>query len=98
MRIMEGRPNPQRPQPVAQWVFDLMTPEERFVVIESNLKHASELHAQHVNDITELKGLYKGVVIAIGKLAERQRDTDEKLHALIETVDRLIRERGGQSS
>ena len=81
--------------------FELMTPEERFTLIENTLKYAAELHAQHAEDMLklsqrneELQELYKGVVVAIGKVAEYQRTTDEKLHALIETVDRIIRDRG----
>jgi hypothetical protein len=75
-----------------------MTPEERFTLIENTLKYAAELHAQHAEDIVKMEGLYKGLVVAIGKLAEGQRRTDEKLHALIETVDRIIRDRGTSSS
>jgi hypothetical protein len=85
--------------------FELMTPEERFTLIENTLKYAAELHAQHAEDMLklserneELQDLCKGVVVAIGKLAEGERATDEKLHALIETVDRIIRERGRSSS
>ena len=81
--------------------FELMTPEEQFTLINNTLKYAAELHAQHAEDIAKLKdrneelqGLYKGVVVAIGKVAEYQRATEEKLNALIETVDRIIRDRG----
>ena len=80
--------------------FELMSPEERFTLIENTLKYAAELHAQHAEDMlklskrtADLHELHKGLVVAIGKLAEVQRATDEKLHALIETVDRVIRER-----
>ena len=78
--------------------FESMTPEERFTKIENTLSTLAELHAQHVEDIHSLRELQKGVVVAIGKLAEGQRATDEKLHTLIETVDRMIRDRGGQAS
>jgi len=81
--------------------FELMTPEERFTLIENTLKYAAELHAQHAEDMLklshrneELQELHKGIVVAIGKLAEHQRATGEKLRALIETVDRIIRDRG----
>jgi ribosomal protein S11 len=77
--------------------FELMTPEERFTLIENTLKYAAELHAQNAEDIQKLQELNKGVVVAIAKLAEGQRATEEKLHALIETVDRIIRERPQQS-
>jgi hypothetical protein len=77
-----------------------MTPEERFTLIENTLKYAAELHAQFSEDMMkmkdrnhELQELYKGVVVAVGKVAEYQRATDEKLNALIETVDRIIRDR-----
>jgi hypothetical protein len=85
--------------------FELMTPEERFTLIENTLKYTAELHAQHAEDMLklsernqELQELCNGVVAAIGKLSEGQRATGEKLHALIETVDRIIRERGTASS
>jgi len=85
--------------------YELMTPGERFTLIENTLKYAAELHAQHAEDMLklserngELQELYKGIVVVIGKLAEGQRATDEKLHALIETVDRIIRERGTSPS
>jgi len=85
--------------------FELMTPEERFTLIENTLKYAAELHAQHAEDMQnlterneELQELHKGVVVAIGKLAEGQRTTDERFNALIETVDRIIRERGTSAS
>ena len=74
--------------------FELMTPEERFTLIENTLKYAAELHAQHAEDMLKLQEVYKGVVVVIGKLAEGQRATDERLNALIETVDRIIRDRG----
>jgi hypothetical protein len=77
--------------------LELMTPEERFTLIENTLKYAAELHAQHAEETMKLQELYKGLVVAIGKLAEGQRATEEKLHALIETVDRIIRDRGTPS-
>jgi hypothetical protein len=85
--------------------FELMTPEERFTLIENTLKYASELHAQHAEEMLklserseQLQELYRGLVIAVSKLAEGQRASDERLNALIETVDRIIRERGRSPS
>jgi uncharacterized Zn finger protein (UPF0148 family) len=81
--------------------FELMTPEERFRVITNLLKYAAGLRTQHAEDMSklrerneELQELQRSVFVTIDKLAEAQRVTDEKLHALIETVDRIIRERG----
>ena len=85
--------------------FELMTPEERFTLIENTLKYAAELHAQHAEEMLklserseQLQELYSGLVIAVGKLAEGQRASDERLNALIATVDRIIRDRGAPPS
>jgi len=80
--------------------FELKTPEERFRYIHNKLKYAAELRAQLKSSERneQLQELYKGVVVAIDKLAECQRATAEKLHALIETADRTIAERGTSPS
>jgi len=72
-----------------------MTPEERLTQIENLLKaltenqvhfeasaEARQLKADE--ETAELRGLQKGVVVAIGKLAEYQRETDAKLNILIQ--------------
>ena len=85
-----------------------MSSEERFVKIENALSTLAEHHVQHAEEIRELRVMQrdvvlsqKGMVLAITKVAEAQRRTDEvqqvterKLHALIDTVDRIVRDRG----
>jgi hypothetical protein len=85
--------------------MDFMTPDERFTRIENALQALVEHHLQHAEEIHELRNsqlelqeMHKGMVVAIGKLAEWQRSTSENLNALIETVDRIIRERNGGHS
>ena len=58
----------------------------------------SELRELHKNltrtqgeEIRELRELHKSLTIAVPKLGEFQRETDGKLNALIDTVDRIIR-------
>ena len=82
-----------------------MTPEERFTRIENFLStvaehqaHMSEHQANHDQDIKELREIQKGVSIAIMKVAEAHHATEEKLSALIDTVDRIIRSQGGNPS
>jgi hypothetical protein len=40
----------------------------------------------------DLQHMHKSLVVAVSMIAETQKETAEKLHALIETVDRIIRE------
>ena len=92
-----------------------MSSEERFVKIENALSTLAEHHVHHAEEIRELRAMQKdvvvsqrdvalsqkGMVLAITKVAEAQRGTDElqqvterKLQALIDTVDRIVRDRG----
>ena len=75
-----------------------MTPEERFTKIENFLSTVAEHQAHHDEDIRELRQMQKGMTLAITKVAEAQQVTAQKLNALIDTVDRIIRRQGGQSS
>ena len=72
-----------------------MSPEERFTKIENALGALAEHQVQHAEDIRELRQLQKGLVVAVGKIAEGQRETDQKLNALIavqlETEQKLQR-------
>ena len=68
-----------------------MTPEQRFTKIENSLSALAEHYAQHAKDVRELRRMHKGLVIAVVKIADAQRTTEEKLHTLIDTVDRIIR-------
>ena len=82
-----------------------MTPEERFTRIENFLStvaehqaHMSEHQAEHDTDIKELREIQKGVSIAIMKVAQAHHATEEKLNALIATVDRVIGSQGKSPS
>ena len=75
-----------------------MTPEERFTKIENFLStvaehpaHMADHQARHDKDIGELREIQKGVGLAILKVTEAHHATEEKLNALIDTVDRIIR-------
>jgi hypothetical protein len=74
-----------------------MTPEQRFTRIENFLAtvaeyhaHMGEVHRRHDEEIQELRQLHKGLAVAVGKIAEAQRVVQERLTALIDTVDRII--------
>jgi hypothetical protein len=81
-----------------------MTPEERFTRIENFLStvaghqaQMAENHRLHDAAILELREMHKGLVVAVAKtaeaqrmLTEAQRSTEERLNALIQTVDRII--------
>ena len=89
-----------------------MTPEERFTRIENFLSTVAEHQAymteqqarmsdhqiQHDTDIKELREIQKGVSIAIMKVAQAHHATEEKLSALIATVDRVIGSQGKSPS
>lgn len=47
--------------------------------------------------IAELNEMDRKLGIKLDALAERSAETEEKLHALIEIVDQIIRKRNGQS-
>jgi hypothetical protein len=81
-----------------------MTPEERFTKIE-NLLHSltehqvqmqaeQEKHAAAIRDLIVLNRSFLDsqmqITKQVEKLQDAQRVTDEKLRALIETVDRII--------
>jgi hypothetical protein len=85
-----------------------MTPEERWTKIESALSTMAEHAARHDEETAELRASHKVMTLAIAKLVEEQRmgyrelrevqrHTEEKLNALIETVDRIIRDRGSHN-
>ena len=75
-----------------------MTPEQRFTKIENFLSTVAEHQAKQTEEIQELRRMHKSLVVAVGKIAETlseaQRATDEKLNALIDTVDRIVRRNG----
>lgn len=75
-----------------------MTPEQRFTKIENFLGAVAEHQAKQVEEIQELRRMHRSLVVAVGKIAETlteaQRATDEKLNALIDTVDRIVRRNG----
>ena len=95
-----------------------MTPEERFTRIENFLStvaehqaHIAEQQAQmlghqsrHDKEIQDLRQMQKSMTLAITKVAdahrateEAQKITEQKLNALIDTVDRIIRSQGDQT-
>ena len=89
-----------------------MTPEERFTRIENFLSTIAEHEAHlfehqarmaehqihHDKDIQELREMQKGTALAIAKVAEAQQITEQKLNALIDTVDRIIGRQGSSPS
>jgi DNA repair ATPase RecN len=91
-----------------------VTTEERFEQIENAirdlivvsrtlLESQKETTVQKVDDkfdrkIAELNEMDRKLGIKLDALAERSAETEEKLHALIEIVDQIIRKRkNGQS-
>ena len=65
----------------------------------------SDHQTQHDKDIKELREIQKGIGLALAKVAQAQSRTDElqqiteqKLNALIDTVDRMIGSQGGRPS
>jgi hypothetical protein len=84
-----------------------MTPEERFTKMESVLAAVIESQAKHDAGIRDLIAVSRTVVDSqkqttaqidalrsdISELREAQKATEDKLHALIETVDRIIRQK-----
>jgi hypothetical protein len=77
-----------------------MTPEERFTKIENLLSAVSENQAKHDAAIRDLIVVSRTTLTAIAELREgdkelreAQKVTEEKLHVLIDTVDRIIREK-----
>ena len=81
-----------------------MTPEERFTTIENFLSIVAEHQAKHDEGIRNLIAVSRTLVDAqirtdaqIKGLSEAQKHTDEKLNALIDTVDRIIRRENDRS-
>ena len=71
--------------------MESMTPEERFTKIENAIYTMTELQARDESAIRDLISVSRTVLSAIDDLREAQKSTDEKLHILIETVERIIR-------
>jgi hypothetical protein len=85
--------------------MEAMTPEERFTKIENLLFTLTENQLRHDAGIRDLIVVSRTTLNAIGELREGQKElqasqmelqesqkaTDDKLHILIETVDRIIR-------
>ena len=78
-----------------------MTPEERFSRIEKTIDELTEIQSQQANairDLTTLSGTILGsqkkFTTQLHKLQEAQKHTEERLNALIDTVDRIIRRIG----
>jgi hypothetical protein len=88
-----------------------MTPEERLTKIENALHSLTEVQARHdaqidkhnsaIRDLIVVSRTFldsqKEVTVQIQKLQDAQQATNEKLHALIDTVDRIIRNQSGQT-
>jgi chromosome segregation ATPase len=89
--------------------MNAMTPEEqRWTKIENALSSLAEHVGRHDEEMAEIRASQKVITLAVAKLAEEQRsghrelrelrelqrNTEEKLNALITTVDRIIRDRG----
>ena len=80
-----------------------MTPEERFTKIENALQTLTDVQVKHDEGIRQLITVSRTLVDAqlrtdaqIKELREVQKHTDEKLNALIDTVDRIIRRENGK--
>jgi hypothetical protein len=68
---------------------------------ENHVRHDAEIHQlrlqhehaglRHEEDMRELRGMQKSMTMAVIKIADAQRQTDERLNALIDTVDKMIR-------
>jgi hypothetical protein len=78
--------------------MEAMTPEERFTKIENLLATLTENQLRHETAIRDLIVVSRTTLNSIGELREAQKGlqeaqklTDDKLHILIETVDRIIR-------
>lgn len=56
-------------------------------------------HDKDIQEIREMqKEMQKGTALAIAKVAEAQQITEQKLNALIDTVDRIIGRQGSSPS
>jgi uncharacterized coiled-coil DUF342 family protein len=80
-----------------------MTPEERHAKIEAEIeKHNTAIQGLIVvgrtclDSIRELRESHKELTVHIKELRDAQAATDEKLNILIDTVDRIIRDRNGR--
>jgi hypothetical protein len=72
-----------------------MTPEERFTKIENAIQALTENQARNESAIRDLIVVSRTVLTSIEQLQTAQKHTDEKLNILIDTVDRIIRNRNG---
>ena len=74
-----------------------MTPEERFDKMENAIRDLIVVSRTVLTSLEELREVQREdhelVMKEIKELREAQSATDEKLHALIDTVDRIIRSR-----
>jgi hypothetical protein len=85
-----------------------MTPEERFRKIENLLSTIAEVQARQAETLDQHDAAIRDLIVVsrtvlestkqltarIDALSKNQQTTDEKLHILIDTVDRLIRNQG----
>ena len=81
-----------------------MTPEERFTKIENAIQALADIQAKHDEGMRDLIAVTRTLVnaqiqtdVQIKQLGDAQKHTDEKLNALIDTVDRIIRKQNGRS-
>ena len=84
-----------------------MTPEERFRNMENLLSALLDSHVRFHEDMEEMKEAQRklteaqsrndvairDLILVSRSVVDSQRVTEEKLNALIETVDRIIRDR-----
>jgi hypothetical protein len=68
-----------------------MKQKERSTKNENAIFAMTELQTRDESAIRDLIGVSRTVLNAIDDLREAQKSTDEKLHFLIETVERIIR-------
>jgi hypothetical protein len=79
-----------------------MTAEERFTKIENAIHSLIEAQAEHTAQIDKHNVAIRDLIVvsrtaltAVEGLKTVQQHTDEKLNILIDTVDRIVRNRNG---
>lgn len=74
--------------------------QESMAIAFNTILEAQRATDQKLNTLAEtVAGLTEtvaGLAETVGAVAEQQQITEEKLHALIDTVDRIIRSQSGQ--
>ena len=75
----------------------LESQKETTTQIQGLTRNQHEQRYEFDQKIAELNEMDRKLGIKLDALAERSAETEEKLHALIEIVDQIIRKRNGQN-